>query len=79
MKDYKNIYAILAAIILIGSAFYYQNQQKRADCLARIDYHAGSNVYSIEGLEISSDNPTGIKHFKTHDEAMEWCMKVLFK
>ena len=75
-KEYKIITALAIAVLLVGGVYYYQNQQKKAGCLTRIDYSGAGNIYNITYI---GDIRPETKYFKTHAEAMEWCTKVLFK
>ncbi len=81
MKSVRNIiFGVLIGVVLIvviSSTIYltYQKKQRERSCLEKIDYHAGNNSYSLSSNGTNRFNIFD-KEFKTHDEAMAYCMKV---
>lgn len=66
--EYKRT-ALIVIVIIIGLVMgwlYYNWKQDELDCLQRVDYRGGT-LYTIDGED----------RFKTQEEAMNYCLKVL--
>ena len=62
---------IIAVCLIAGSIYYNWTQDKKQEELACLQmvYYRGSSIYRIKGEEG--------RNFKTHTEAMNYCLKVL--
>ena len=75
-KENKSIIIILCIIVFaIGGYYFYHYKQKEKDCLEKINY--GVSTYEIREDAGFSGLINRFRRFKTHDEAMQYCMKVL--
>lgn len=73
IKHKKKFLVIFVVILIITGVltileYYNQSKQNELSCLQRINYR-GSTIYRIEG--------EAFRNFKTQDEAMNYCLKVI--
>lgn len=71
-KHKKLLLIVLAIASLIVGWIYYSQKQNELICLRRIEYRGNGST----GLYIIK-NGESLPYFKTQNEAMNYCLKVL--
>ena len=61
---------LLVAAMFVGWKYYDQAQKREVACLENVRYAGSEFGYRIIGME-------GRRYFKTYDEAMSYCLKVI--
>ena len=74
-KNQSLIGIVILFTVVLGTYYFHSYKQKEAACLDRIEY-ISVNKYEIR--YIGSIGATS-KEFGTQQEAMNWCLSVLYK
>ncbi|MFA7201884.1 MAG: hypothetical protein WC099_02735 [Candidatus Paceibacterota bacterium] len=77
MKKYiKLIVIVVIVLLLVVAIYFYLQNQKEKECLQKIEYNAPSPFSQSESYSLYPEG-SRFKTFKTQEEAVEYCMKVL--
>lgn len=73
-RNKKILLFILFFVVFLMLGWNYHSQSKKRElaCLKEIEYRSGNNTYKIEVGNKS-------QYFKTQDEAMNYCLKVVVR